>query len=256
MARRLGKRKRPDREKHMLKEQNKVDSGIFDTKTMIYLSKFYNKRIIEKLDFITARGKEADVYLADAGTADVVNGRKYAVVKFFRVETTSFIKMSSYLEGDPRFSRAKFSKGSIVNTWCLKEFGNLKIAESAGVAAPQPYFANGSILAMEFIGDAHGMPAPQLKYAELDLPGAFFKSVLGQIRKLYRKELVHADISEYNILVRDGKPVLIDFGQAVVTRHPNAADFLERDVSIITRYFRKRYGIKTSESEALKIVTG
>ena len=57
------------------------------------------------------------------------------------------------------------------------------------------------------------------------------------------KELVHADLSEYNVLMKGDKPYLIDFGQAVVLRHPNATMFLRRDISNILQYFSKHYGI-------------
>ncbi len=56
--------------------------------------------------------------------------------------------------------------------------------------------------------------------------------------------LVHADLSEYNILVKGKKPYLIDFGQAVVLKHPNASAFLERDIKNILQYFKKAYRIE------------
>ncbi len=256
MARRVSRRKEPSRERYPTHEQNKIDSGIFDTKTMIYLSKFYNKGIIDKLDFITARGKEADVYIARPGTAEIVSGAKFVVVKFFRVETTSFLKMSDYITGDTRFSKIRLTKSTIVKTWCRKELGNLRIAEEARVLAPRPYMANGSILAMEFIGDENGKPAPQLKHTELERPERFLELVIKQIRALYRRQLVHADMSEYNILVKENTPYLIDFGQAVVLRHPNAMMFLDRDVKNIVNYFAKRYATKKRFEEAMRYVTG
>lgn len=256
MARRVSRRKEPSREFYTIREQNKIDSGIFDTKTMVFLSKFYNKGIIEKLNFIAARGKEADVYIAQPGTADVVQNKKFIIVKFFRVETSSFLKMSDYITGDTRFSRIRLTKSSIVKIWCRKELGNLRIAEEAKILAPRPYMANGSILAMEFIGNDEGKPAPQLKYVRLEDPKKFLDLIVKQIKSLYKKGLVHADISEYNILVHDDKPYFIDFGQAVVLKHPNANVFLERDVRIITSYFAKIYSIKTDLEKTLKHITG
>ena len=246
MARRVSRRKEPSRDLYTLKEQNKIDTGIFDTKTMIYLSKFYNKHVIDKLDFIIARGKEADVYIAEPGNSEIVGSAKYVTIKFFRVETSSFVKMSDYITGDPRFShiRASRNKKEIVEIWCRKELGNLKIAEFGGVLAPRPYMVNGSILAMEFIGNEDGVPARQLKDVRLDDPSAFLDSIIEQARKLYKAGLVHADLSEYNILVHEKKPYLIDMGQAVVLRHPNSRMFLERDIRNILDYFSKRYGIK------------
>ena len=254
MARRVSRRKMPDRDAHREKEREKVDTGIFDMKTMKLLSKFYNKGIIEKLEFITARGKESDVYIASPGASEDVKG-DYVIVKFFRVETSSFFKMSDYLTGDPRFSRMRLNRGNITRAWCMKELGNLRVARASGVSAPEPYMANGSILAMEFIGDANGRPSPRMKETRLDDPDSFLGMVLEQARMLYKGNLVHSDLSEYNILVHEGKPVLIDFGQAVVLKHPNADEFLKRDIRNIVGYFNKKYSLGADYDDALGRVT-
>ena len=122
MARRVSRRKEPNRDFHTVKEQNKIDSSIFDTKTMVALSKFYNKGVIEKLNFITARGKEADVYIAQPGTSDLVKDVKFLIVKFFRVETTSFVKMTNYMIGDPRFSKIRLRGTNIAKIWCRRRW--------------------------------------------------------------------------------------------------------------------------------------
>ncbi|MDE1811058.1 MAG: serine protein kinase RIO [Candidatus Micrarchaeota archaeon] len=246
---RLAKRKSPSREFHTVREQNKVDSGIFDDKTMMALSKFYNKGVIEQLIFPVARGKEADVYLAKAGASEEVSGKSYVIVKFFRIETSSFFKMADYMVGDPRFTKIGRSKLAIVKTWCKKEFGNLHIAKSAGVNAPMPYMFNGSIIAMEFIGADDGTVSPQLKDAKLENPEVFLDNILYQMRLLYKSNLVHADLSEFNILVKEAQPYIIDFGQAVSIKHPNAIKFLERDVTMVLGYFSKKYGVKRSPRE-------
>lgn len=255
MARRLGRRKAPLREDYMLKEQTKVDSGIFDTKTMVFLSKFFNKGIIEKLDFVIARGKEADLYIANAGASDAVRGNEYVILKFFRIETSSFFKMADYMLGDPRFTKISPSKYGIVREWCKKEFGNLKIAQYAGVRAPVPFMFNGSILAMSLIGK-ESTAAPQLKDTALEDPTRVLRLILSDIKKLYKNNLVHADISEYNILISDGIPYMIDFGQAVVLKHPNAMKFLHRDVTNILDYFAKRYEIRKNVEEEIEKITG
>ena len=255
MARRLGRRKRPTREKHMLREQNKIEEGIFDNKTMMFLSKFFNKGVIERLIHIIARGKEADVYIASPGSSKELKGAKYVVVKFFRVETSSFLKMSDYIIGDTRFANTRLAKSSIVTIWCRKEFGNLKIAEESGICAPVPYLSNGSILAMQFIGDKEGVPAPQLRDVILNDPEKFLDTIIVQIRSLYKSNLVHADLSEFNILCHRNKPYFIDFGQAVVTKHPNSEMFLKRDVKNILYYFEKKYGIKKDHESTMKFVT-
>jgi RIO kinase 1 len=248
-------RKKPSREKHPYKEIKKTES-MLDKQTMIYLSKFFNKEIISKLDFIIASGKESDIYIAESGSSDIVNGEPHVVLKFFRIESSSFFNMSDYINGDPRFVKnVGKSKASIVATWCKKEFGNLKIAADAGVNAPKPYMYNGNILAMQFIG-TDGIRAPQLKDVALseNETETILESIIKDIGRLYRANLVHGDLSEYNILVKEKVPYFIDFGQAVMTKHPNAAVFLRRDVANMLNYFRKRYSIKRDFDEVYKSI--
>jgi RIO kinase 1 len=255
MARRLGKRKQKRREDYVLKEQNKVDEGIFDTKTMIYLSKFINKGVISRLSYPIARGKEADVYVADPGSSDFVKGMDLVVVKFFRVETSSFFKMEEYVAGDRRFSQRKtgLSKLGIVLWWCKKEYLNLLVAARAGVRAPIPLMFNGSILAMSFIG-TDSVPAPRLKDCALENPEEVLDEILEDVALLYGKNLVHADLSEYNILMHNGHPYLIDFGQAVIIDHPHSFSFLKRDIVNITSYFRRRYEVDRDAESAYNLI--
>ena len=143
----------------------------------------------------------------------------------------------------------------VVNTWCKKEYGNLKAAEMAGVRAPRPYYFRGNVLAMEFIG-YDGKPANTLKETELAEPQEVLDMILSDLRKLYKAEFVHGDVSEYNILMNLGTPYLIDFGQAVVLNHPRAMEFLKRDVHNITAYFARKYGIMNDEETIVGQITG
>lgn len=257
MARRLGRRKEPSREKYVLHGQNQVDSGIFDEKTMIYLSKFYNKGIVGKLGYPIARGKEADVYIAEPGASKAVKGMDRVILKFFRIETSSFNKMQDYIIGDRRFTKkaTRKSKLGVITEWCRKEFINLSAAAKAGINAPVPLMFNGSILAMTFIGDGT-KPSPQLKDIDLPDPESVLDLILKDVRLLYKNKLVHADLSEYNILIKDGKPYIIDMGQAVDAQHPKAGEFLVRDVKNMLNYFERRYGVKRVLESEMKIVKG
>ncbi len=255
MARMRSKRHRLEREEIVLKERRKVDQGIFDSKTMVYLSKFYNKGVISSLRTPLARGKEADIYLADAGEAEVLDGAKYVTMKFFRIAASAFMNLNKYIEGDPRFSRQiGRTRESIINTWCKKEFGNLVVAKDAGVHAPTPYMFNGNIIAMEFLGDNETI-APSLNDTELDDPEKVLRSIIGDMKKLNNGGIVHADVSEYNILMYNGIPYMIDFGQAVSTRHPNSQEFLQRDVTNILQYFAKKYKIRKNQDEVYRQIT-
>ena len=251
MARRRSREKEPSREDFVLKEQLKIEEGIFDSRTMLRIGKLFSKGVLSSMEFIIARGKEADVYLADAGEKV---GKDFIVLKIFRLENARFQNRVKYIEGDPRFGRVKGSIFAIVSTWCKKEYGNLLVAEASGVHAPRPYAFSGNVLALEFIGK-DGKPAQTLREQTVKNPKKTLDQILGDARKLYQNELVHADLSEYNILMLGDVPYMIDFGQAVHVKHPDAMRFLERDVVNILRYFEKSYGIERSSEEETRKIT-
>lgn len=246
MTRRVSKRKMRRREDFPLKEQLKIEEGVFDNRTMMMLGKMLTRGIVSSMDFIIGKGKEADIYMAEHGSK--ISNEK-VILKIFRLETSSFSNRMDYMMGDPRFNGVRNNVMQIVNTWCKKEYGNLKIAEEAGVHSPTPYSFCGNVLAMEFIGDG-SVPAGLLKDVQVADPKKVMKSVLDDIRALYRVGLVHGDISEYNLLMKGSVPYIIDFGQAVGTGHPKAQDFLLRDITNITNFFSKKYGIR-SDLESL-----
>jgi RIO kinase 1 len=252
MSRKVSKRKRPDRNVYMINEMADRKGGIFNDRTMRYLSKFYNKGIIQKVDFPVSRGKEADIYVAEPGASELVTSDLVAL-KFFRGEGISFNKMREYIEGDPRFGNLRSSRTSITEIWCRKEFGNLVLAAEAGANVPKPYMFNGSILAMEFIGDKNGAASPKMKDVILEDPQKTLKNVINQMRLMYRAGLVHADLSEFNILIEGEKqkPIIIDMGQGVIIRHPMARQFIIRDVHNITKHFYRKYGIESDEKGIL-----
>ncbi|HVA82749.1 MAG TPA: serine protein kinase RIO [Candidatus Aquilonibacter sp.] len=248
----VSKKKRPDREKHMLHEQLKIEEGVFDNRTMMRLEKFFSHGIISRLLFLISKGKEANVYVAEGGEAIK---DKLVAVKIFRIETSSFYSRTDYMLGDPRFPKIRRDIYWIVNEWCKKEFGNLKIATSAKVHCPKPYYFTGNVIGMEFIGDGNNV-APQLKDVDLEEPKKVYKTIVSDLKKLYDNELVHADISEYNILMHDGIPYIIDFGQGVINKHPNALVFLQRDIYNITRYFNRKYRLEANSEEVFGYVIG
>ncbi len=254
MARRLTRRKMPEKEDFQLKERLKVEFNL-NERTMLYLSKFFNKGIISKLNSIIARGKEADIYLAEPGASELVANNAYVIMKLFRIETSTFFNMADYMVGDPRFNGIASSKYAVVNAWCKKEFGNLRIAYNANVNVPMPYYSNGNALAMQFIGTG-SVPAPKLKDVVLDDADVVLDSILESTKKLLSAGLVHADLSEYNVLMYNHMPYIIDFGQAVIKRHPNAVVFLERDIKNILSYFHKVYSISRDYEKTYAYVTG
>jgi RIO kinase 1 len=230
------------KEDYQLKERFKTESEVFDREALLDLSKLMKKGILQCVDYPISTGKEANVFRA--ATPDGT----YVAVKIYKNETAPFFRKIEYLEGDPRFERIKHNDRDIVRAFARKEFKNLEICQKLGVHSPRPFYLINRVLVMSFLGEGE-LPYPTMNmvgplHGEKDLD-----SILDDVKKMYKASLVHADLSEYNIMMGD-VPYLIDFGQGVVLRHPHAERFLERDVSIILKYFRK-YGVKREQADVL-----
>ena len=118
---------------------------------------------------------------------------------------------------------------------------------------PIPLAVSNNVLLLEFIGDEKA--APQLKdWVPEDCTG-FFKEVLGQMKKLYKAGLVHADLSAFNILNYHERPVIIDMSQSTELGNMLAMEYLERDVRNVCTFFRK-HGVDCDTKEVLKKIIG
>ncbi|WXG42954.1 MAG: serine protein kinase RIO [Promethearchaeati archaeon SRVP18_Atabeyarchaeia-1] len=211
-------------------EDLKTIEGVIDQSTMLALYSLMNKNIIKVIHGVVATGKESNVYWAQDGAG------KSAALKIYRTSTADFRRMREYVMGDPRFERIKRGTRSLIFTWAEKEFKNLMIAQEAGVRVPRPIAVEKNVLVMEFIGK-EGTPAPRMKDKPPSNPSATFKKILRYVDLLYKKgKIVHADLSEYNVLMWKG-PVIIDVSQAVHTSHPASKEYLQRDLRNTIKYF-------------------
>ncbi|MDY6931130.1 MAG: serine protein kinase RIO [Halobacteriota archaeon] len=219
----------------------KIRDDVFDEATLKTLYKLSKKGAISAMGGSVSTGKEANVFHA-LGEGD----EEYAI-KIYRIATSDFKSMQDYLAGDPRFGNIRNDKKSIVFAWTKKELRNLNRSHNAGIRVPKPITSDRNVLIMEFVG-RDGIAAPRLKdiKSQLDDVDEVFEKIVEYMVTLYNDaNLVHSDLSEFNILYDDG-PVLIDMGQAVTLDHPKAEIFLERDVKNIIRFFGK-LGVKSDE---------
>ena len=233
------------RSKEKDSERLKVEENVFDVPTLKLLYTISNKGIIRALGGSISTGKEANVFYAEGP-------EKELAVKIYRIASSTFRAMDVYIMKDPRFTNIRNNKRDLIFAWTRKEFQNLKRAKSAGVRVPEPIFAEKNILVMEFMGQKE-IPYSSLKNTPLenDEQKRVFDTIVEYIRLLYKEaNLVHADLSEYNILIdpKNLAPIFIDMGQSVTLGHPNAREFLYRDIQNILRFFR-RYGIKDKPDE-------
>ncbi|MEK6821303.1 MAG: RIO1 family regulatory kinase/ATPase, partial [archaeon] len=162
--------------------------------------------------------------------------------KIYKLETSDFKKMEDYLRFEPRFQHVRNDRRQVVFAWTQKEFGCLRKMKNAGIMVPAPLSAKENVLVMEYIGDPENV-APQLKNAKIKNVKRFYETVCESIAKMLDANMIHGDLSEYNILVKDDMPIIIDVGQTVPTIHPNAKKFYERDIRNMLKVFH-RMGMK------------
>jgi RIO kinase 1 len=104
--------------------------------------------------------------------------------------------------------------------------------------------------------DMIGAPAQQLQQQPPRNPRKFFEEVIRMMRKLHQARLVHADLSDYNILNDNEKPVFIDMSASTTYDNPNAKDYFERDVKNMARVMTRMGYAMTSEKLRGMITNG
>jgi RIO kinase 1 len=231
-------------------DDKNVQDAVFDKRTLMDLYSLASKGVIDALGGSVCTGKEANIFQA-------ITGEKEVALKIYRISTSNFNAMQDYLQGDPRFSSVRGTKRAIVAAWTRKEFRNLRRAEEVGIAVPHAIAMKENILVMDLIKADDGQVAHTLKDVDLDQEAAraIYERIVQYISLLYnRAQLVHADLSEFNILYRQGEPVIIDMGQSVTLDHPQARRFLERDIANVVHYFRKKYGMGSAEEIWEKLI--
>lgn len=224
-------------------EDRRVGSEVFDWITLQTLYKLANQGHIHLLNGAISTGKEANVFKGADEDGNLV------AVKIYRVTTSDFKKMQYYIQGDPRFNIRSNSKRQLINNWVLKEFKNLNRAYNAGVRVPKPLIAKKNILVMEFIGDKNGTPARLMQQTKISNPDNIVEKIIEYVKKLYNDaEIVHGDLSAFNILIHHDEPVIIDLSQSLVVDHPLSNELLNRDINNLIKDFKK-IGIKMSKDD-------
>ncbi|MBN2126761.1 MAG: serine protein kinase RIO [Candidatus Diapherotrites archaeon] len=236
----------PDYRKKFFSDEKdyKTFSKIFNIHSINVIHSLASKGFINQIEFVISTGKEAHVFRASDGSGN------FLAAKIYKIETSEFNKMNQYVQGDYRFKKVKKDKKELVFAWTRKEFKNLEKANNAGVRVPLPIVFKENILIMEFIGE-NGIASPKLKDTVCDYKYVYEKIIESIARMLYLEELVHADLSEYNILMQKGEPVIIDIGQGVLTTHPKAKEFFERDAQNIANFFSKK-GVNTDYEKVIE----
>lgn len=236
---------------HDFSSERATVEEVFDQATRMVIYELLNSGVLYEVHGVVNAGKEARVYW---GTNK--EGKDLAV-KVYLTASAEFRKgMFKYIEGDYRFKGVKRDTRSMIFAWAQKEFRNLEQADRAKVRVPKPVAVKNNVLVMEFIGK-DGVNAPSLKEQAPDDPEKVYGVLLTFLKRLYSKaDLVHGDLSEYNVMMWKGKPVIFDVAQAVPTSHPMAEFFLRRDLTNVNRFFSRLGVTVLSVEEAYKRVVG
>jgi RIO kinase 1 len=212
-------------------EDRKTYEGVFDKRTLLAFYKLLKRGSIIEVEFPISTGKEGDVFRG-------IGAQDYVAIKVYRMTTANYRGLSRFIDGDDRFAHIHKTKDTIILVWAQKEFRNLKDYHKSGVRVPRPIDRWKNIIVMEYIGD-ETMPAPLMKEVMESLNKEIIYEIIGEMKKMYEAKLIHGDLSEYNILVWDDEPYIIDVGQAVPIDHPLADELLLRDLKNMVRVFKK-----------------
>ncbi len=190
-------------------------------------------------------GKEATIFVAHLRGAPVI-------VKSFRLQNTCHNRS----KGNPQMRAANIAQ---------REYDRLTRAFNSGMQVPTPARKINNVIIMSFIG-SDWEPAPQLRNSIIEEPEEVFDQIIEQLRIMYRKaKLIHGDFSEYNILLHNGKPVIIDFPQAidislVTVRYTHIREknlkVLRKDIETIGKFFEKEYNLTYDFKEVYRYIAG
>ncbi|KAI9220712.1 RIO1 family-domain-containing protein [Blastocladiella britannica] len=175
-------------------------------------------------------GKESDIYIV----ADEHGHQR--VLKIHRLGRTSFRAIKTkrdYLE-----SRKSASWMYMSRLAATKEYAFMKALYEHNFPVPTPHDQNRHMVVMDLVDGV-----PMTHVANVADVGTLYAELMKMILRLAAHGLIHGDFNEFNLLVRarDQFPFLIDFPQMISTRHPNAKEQFDRDVTCVRDYFRRRY---------------
>jgi RIO kinase 1 len=210
---------------------------------------------------ILKSGKEADVHLVHRGLPGAP-GCLLAAKRYRDSEHRMFHRDAGYQEGrrtrksrDARAieKRTSYGRALVAGRWAQAEFEALGVLWRAGAPVPYPVQLAGAELMLEFIGAPDGTAAPRLAQCRPD-PATLhdlYEQCVAAMHVLAAAGYAHGDLSAYNLLVHDGRLVVIDVPQIVdLVANPQGVGYLERDCVNVCGWFTSR-GLAGAEPQLL-----
>ncbi|CDW56478.1 serine:threonine protein kinase RIO3 [Trichuris trichiura] len=244
--------------RHEKKEKSTAEQAV-DTSTSLELYKLINTNYLKDVHGVVATGKEAVVFhsiLAEyVHFIESENEGEHVAVKIYKTTLNEFKNRAQYVKSDKHLNKSR----QALEVWAQREYLHLKRFVQAGIMCPKPLKVRAHLLVMDFIGDADGRPAPQLK--DLTLTHKEWHAAYRQVERameiMYQKcELVHADLSEFNLLYWQDKVWVIDVAQAVHVDHSDCLTFLARDCTNIAEFFGRKGLKKIKARKLFNLITG
>jgi RIO kinase 1 len=212
-------------------------------KTPARLSSLIEDGLIDEVLRQLMSGKEATVYVVRCGEeVRCAKVYKEANKRSFRqsVDYTEGRRVKNSRQGRAMAKGSKFGRESQEAAWQSAEVDALYQLADAGVSVPVPYNFYEGVLLMELVVDADGHAAPRLNDISLTAEQACLhhQGLIQEVVRMLCAGIVHGDLSEFNILMSERGPVIIDLPQAVdAAANNNAREMLERDVNNLKDYF-------------------
>jgi RIO kinase 1 len=251
----FGSGKQAERGSGKDKSDRATSEQVLDPRTRMILLQLLNKNVVSEINGVLSTGKEANVYHAATVPESPDNSPVtplHRAIKVYKTSILVFKDRDKYVTGDYRF-RGGYNKSdnrAMVKVWAEKEFRNLRILHSASIPCPEPLYLRNHVLVMSFLGNKKGWPAPRLRDVNFQLPteeennakwSDLYIQLLGYMRIMYQTcKLVHADLSEYNLLYHQDRIFVIDVSQSVEHDHPRSLDFLRMDIKNISDFFARK----------------
>ncbi len=246
------------------KSDRATSEQVLDPRTRMILLQTINKGVISEVNGCLSTGKEANVYGALSIPSAVGAEPIHRAIKVYKTSILVFKDRNRYISGEHRFQQGynKSNNRAMVKVWADKEFRNLKRLYIAGIPCPEPVYLKLHVLVMGFLGDKKGWPAPRLRDAELlgedsdEQWRLLYIQLIGLMRRMYQIcKLVHADLSEYNVLYHQEKLFIIDVSQSVEHDHPRSLEFLRMDIKNTSDFFRRKNVDVLSEQAIFEFIT-